>query len=136
METKTKRRTSHIGRKIGSIRKLRGLSQDEVAKGLGISKQAVSKIEQSETIEEERLKQVADVLGVTVDGIKSFNDEKVLYNTQNFYDTSSVTNSPINNGFEFTIINNPIEKIIELYETLLKVEREKVAILQDKKADQ
>ncbi|MEZ2338337.1 helix-turn-helix domain-containing protein [Mucilaginibacter sp. RCC_168] len=123
----------HIGRKIERVRKLRGLTQEDVAVGLKITKQAVSKIEQSETIDDERLQQIADVLGVTLEGLKAFKDETVLY-TANFYDGSSVTNSSINTH-ECTLINNPVEKIIELYECLLKVEREKVDILLNKKSE-
>ena len=123
----------HIGRKIERVRKLRGLTQEDIATGLGITKQAVSKIEQSETIEDDRLKQIADVLGVTLDGLKAFRDESILY-TANFYDGSTVSNSSINTH-ECTLINNPVEKIIELYESLLKVEREKVEILLNKKSE-
>ncbi|QEC78862.1 helix-turn-helix domain-containing protein [Mucilaginibacter ginsenosidivorax] len=136
METATKGKILHIGRKIERVRKLRGLTQEEVGTGLGITKQAVSKLEQSEIIDEERLEQIATVLGVTLEGLKRFNDETVLNNNHNFYDSSSVTHSSINNGYEFTIINNPIEKIIELYESLLKVEREKVEILRNKNINQ
>jgi len=132
METATKAKILHIGRKIERVRKLRGLTQEEVGTGLGITKQAVSKLEQSETIDDERLQQIATVLGVTLDGLKRFNDETVLNNTHNFYDNSSVTHSSINNGYEFTIVNNPVEKIIELYESLLKIEREKIEILLNK----
>jgi len=132
MEAAAKGKIIHIGRKIERVRKLRGLTQEDIGAGLGITKQAVSKLEQSESIEEERLEKVAAVLGVTLEGLKRFDDENVLNNTQNFHDSSSVTNSSINNGYEFTIINNPIEKIIELYESLLKVEREKLDILLNK----
>jgi transcriptional regulator with XRE-family HTH domain len=90
----------------------------------------VSKIEQSETIEEERLKQIANVLGVTIEGLKGYKEDSVLYYTANFYEGSSINNSSVNTN-EF-IINNPIEKIIELYESLLKSEREKVEILLNK----
>jgi transcriptional regulator with XRE-family HTH domain len=55
METVTFNKSLHIGKKIERVRKLRGLTQDEVGAGLGISKQAVSKLEQSESIDEERL---------------------------------------------------------------------------------
>ncbi|WP_345955216.1 helix-turn-helix domain-containing protein [Mucilaginibacter sp. PAMB04168] len=135
METTAKGKLLHIGRKIERVRKLRGLTQEDVGTGLGITKQAVSKLEQSESIEEERLEQIANVLGVTLEGLKRFNDENVLNNSHNFYDSSSVTHSSINNGYEFTIINNPVEKIIELYESLLKVEREKIEILRNKNSD-
>ena len=67
-----------------------------------------------------------------MDGLKNFKEEMVLYNTANFYEGSSVTNSSINTN-ECTLNNNPVEKIIELYENLLKSEREKVQILLNKK---
>jgi len=47
--------TSHIGRKISRIREIRGIKQDHLAIELGISQQTISKIEQSETVEEEHL---------------------------------------------------------------------------------
>lgn len=122
----------NIGKKIERVRKLRGLTQEEIGAGLDISKQAVSKLEQSETIDDERLIQIAAVLGVTLNGLKNFKEEMVLYNTANFYEGSSVTNSSINTN-ECTLNNNPVEKIIELYENLLKSEREKVQILLNKK---
>ncbi len=133
METAKTERQLFIGKKIERIRKLRGLTQEDIGNRLGISKQAVSKLEQSETIDEERLKHVAEVLGVTLEGLKSFKEDHVLYNTNHFNEGSSVNNSSINNSYECTtIINNPIEKIIELYESLLKSERDKVEILLNK----
>lgn len=135
-KTATNNKQLHIGRKIERVRKLRGLTQEDIATGLGVTKQAVSKIEQTETIDDERLKQIADALGVTLEGLKAFRDESILY-TANFYDGSSVTNSSINTH-ECTLINNPIEKIIELYESLLKIERherEKVENLLKKKKE-
>jgi transcriptional regulator with XRE-family HTH domain len=135
METSTLTKPAFIGRKIERVRKLRGMTQEEVASSLGISKQAFSKIEQSETIEEGRLIQISSILGVTLDGLKKFNDENVLNNTNNFYE--AVNNSSVNNGYECTtVINNPVEKIIELYESLLKSEREKVEILLSKSKTQ
>ncbi|HEY1022626.1 MAG TPA: helix-turn-helix transcriptional regulator, partial [Flavisolibacter sp.] len=57
--------SNHIGRKISRIRELRGMKQEALAAELGISQQAVSKLEQSEKIEEEVLEKVANILGVT-----------------------------------------------------------------------
>ncbi|SDH29612.1 helix-turn-helix domain-containing protein [Mucilaginibacter gossypii] len=135
METNTKSKPTFIGRKIERVRKLRGMTQEDVATGLGISKQALSKLEQSETIDEDRLNQIASILGVTLEGLQKFNDESVLNNTNNFYE--AVNNSSVNNAYECTtVINNPVEKIIELYESLLKSEREKVEILLSKNKTQ
>ena len=74
----TVERPSHIGRKIGRIRELRGMKQETLAEELGISQQAVSKIEQSETIEKDKLDQIAKVLGVTKEGIENFSDEAIF----------------------------------------------------------
>jgi hypothetical protein len=63
-----------------------------------------------------------------VEGLRSFNQEKVLTNTANFYEGSHSVNTNIS-----TIINHPIEKIVELYESLLKSEKEKNQILQNRK---
>jgi transcriptional regulator with XRE-family HTH domain len=127
METVTYNKSLHIGKKIERVRKLRGLTQDEVGAGLGISKQAVSKLEQSESVDEERLDQIAKVLGVTKDGLVNFNEEKIFNISTNFNEGCSVTTNSIYTFVEN--VNNPIEKIIELYEGLLKSEREKVEIL-------
>ena len=122
----------HIGRKIGRIRELRGMKQEAVAEALGISQQAVSKLENSETIEDTTLNRIAKVLGVTVDVIKNFNEEQTILNIQNNYDQASPS---IN--FPFQCNFNPLDKYVEameenkrLYEALLKSEREKVTMLQ------
>ncbi|MDB4926545.1 helix-turn-helix transcriptional regulator [Mucilaginibacter sp.] len=124
METITNILSLHIGRKVERVRKLRGLTQGQLGERLGgISKQAVSKIEQSEDIDDNRLKDIAEALDVTFDGLKSFNEERVLYNTINFYENSGVTATSISANVEN--INNPLEKTIELYERLLAIERQK-----------
>ena len=125
METVNYTNMLHMGRKIERVRRLRGLTQTDLGDALGITKQAVSKMEQTEKIEDEKLKTIAEALGVTEDGLKSFNEERVLYNTMNFYDNSGVNASSVNaNNIE--VLNNfPIEKTIEMFEKLLQKEREK-----------
>ncbi len=109
--------TLHIGRKISKIRELRGMKQETLPAELGISQQAISKIEQSAEVEEQSLIKIAEALGVTVEGLKHFTEDSVFNNINNFHDHS------IQNNF------NPIEKVIELYERLLKTEREKIDLL-------
>ena len=132
MDNLIKNRIVPIGRKIEKVRKLRGLTQDDLGHGLGITKQAVSKLEQSDVIENDRLFQIAEVLGVTKEGLENFNEDAVFYLTTNFNENCGVTSQVINNNVE-NFSNNPVEKIIELYESLLKSEREKVEILLNKK---
>ncbi len=50
----------HIGLKIGNARRLVGITQQELAKRLGVTKQAISKLEQTEKMDDERLGKVAD----------------------------------------------------------------------------
>lgn len=97
------------------------MKQETLAEILGVSQQAVSKMEQSETLEDLALERVAKALGVTPGVIKTFNEEAAIFNIQNNYDTSAQ-----NVNYQL----NPIEKIVELYDALLKSEREKVALME------
>lgn len=127
--------TLHIGRKISRIRELRGMKQEALATELGISQQAISKIEQSAEVEESALEKIAKILGVTVDAVKNFSEEAVVNYFNTFNDHST------NNGavYAFNSTFNPIDKLIEvyeenkkLYEQLLASEREKIEILKQK----
>ena len=122
METKTK--NNHIGRKIGRIRELRGMKQESLAEVLGISQQAVSNIENSEKVEDDKLGQIAKALGVTKEGIENFSEEAVF----NVINNTFKDNSSNNNNYLCTI--NPIEKIVELYERLLQAEKDKVEFME------
>lgn len=122
----------NIGRKVERIRKLRGLSQDQLAKELNISRQAISRIEQSETVEDEKLEEIATVLGTTVDAIKNFSEDATFNYIQNNYTGSSGNYSGL-----YHCAFNPLEKCMELFEEnkklfqqLLESERQKVEMLQ------
>ena len=99
--------------------------------------QAVSKMEQSEVIEDDTLERVAKVLGVSSDAIKNFSEEAMFNNINNiFHDHSTLNNS----NYQCTF--NPIDKIVELYnekvqllERLLQSEKEKVELLKGQKKD-
>ena len=124
MTTATK---NHIGRKISRIRELRDMKQEALAAALGISQQAVSNIEGSESIDDEKLQKIAEALGVSADAIKNYSDETVLHNIQNNYDGSVINAGPtVNNNCTF----NPLDKVVELYERLLQAEKDKIAYLE------
>jgi transcriptional regulator with XRE-family HTH domain len=135
METSAKPTSSHIGRKISRIRELRGIKQEILASELGVSQQTVSRIEQSETIEDDMLARVAGVLGVSIEAIKHYSDEAVIYNIQNNYEGSSSNYSGLHHC-TFNPLDNLIELVEEnkkLYERLLQSEREKVELLKQHK---
>ena len=60
---------NHIGRKISRIRELRDMKQDALAQAMGTSQQSISILENSETIDEDKLVEVAKALGVTPEAI-------------------------------------------------------------------
>ncbi|TBX69618.1 XRE family transcriptional regulator [Flavobacterium silvisoli] len=123
METTTKPR--HIGRNISRIRELREMKQEALAQAIGVSQQTISTIENSETVEDERLQQIAKALGVSAEAIKNFSEESVINYFNSFYDNSG-SQGQFGPVYNF----NPIEKIIELYDKLVQAEKEKVAYLE------
>lgn len=132
METPTKPSKVHIGRKISRIREIRGIKQEFLATELGVSQQTISKIEQSEDVEDTTLEKIASVLGLSVTAIKNFSEEAVFNIISNTFTDSSSNNN------NYLCVVNPIEKIIELYdqkvvllERLLQSEREKIDLLKN-----
>lgn len=117
----------HLGRKIERIRELRGMKQETLADLLGISQQAVSRMEQSEQVEEERLQRVAQALNVSTEAIRNFSEEAAINLFNNIHNNQFDNYS---SAMVYQQIFNPVEKIMELYERLLKSEREKVELLQ------
>jgi transcriptional regulator with XRE-family HTH domain len=125
MNTATK--PKHIGRNISRIRELRGMKQEALAIAIGVSQQSVSNIEGSETVDEEKLQAIAEVLGVSAEAIKSYSDETVLNvinNTFTSHDSSTINAINIQPNF------NPLDKVVELYERLVQAEKDKVEYLE------
>ncbi|UUF15821.1 MULTISPECIES: helix-turn-helix domain-containing protein [Flavobacterium] len=121
MSTATK--PYHIGRKISRIRELKDMKQEALAQALGMSQQTVSAMENSETIDDDKLKEVAKVLGMTVEAIKNFSEEAVINYFNNIYDNEingSIV-APQSNHCNF----NPLDKVVELYERLVQAEKDK-----------
>jgi transcriptional regulator with XRE-family HTH domain len=119
---------NHIGRKISRIRELRNMKQEALAQAMGTNQQAISMMENSETIEEDKLIEVAKALGVSVEAIKNFSEEAVLNiigNTVNNHD-----NATMNANVQYQPTFNPLDKVVELYERLVQAEKDKVAYLE------
>lgn len=120
-------RKKHLGKNIQKVRVYLGIKQDALAIDAGMTQQTVSKIEQQEEIEEALLSKIATALGVTPELIKDFDEERAVYNINN----NNYRDATINEGATPVVQQfNPVDKIVELYERLLKSEREKIEILQ------
>ncbi|GEP50176.1 transcriptional regulator [Flavobacterium noncentrifugens] len=120
MDTPTR---SHLGQKIRRIRELRDMKQETLADALGTTQKAISLMESKETIDDEKLDEVAKALGVSAEAIKNFSEEGVINYFNNFTDNSAGT---FNNHCNF----NPLDKVIELYERLVQAEKDKVEYLE------
>lgn len=141
------RKRTLIGEKISGIRILKGLTQKDLAERMGVSKQAVSKLELSEKVASERLLQVAEALNVTIEILQNFNGEGVLSAIQNQApNTAFYMDDNYKKNIQFSkqiieLFEGEIEKaqrkvsndLIELISKVLKVTPEKIIIEFDEK---
>ncbi|MBS7253197.1 helix-turn-helix domain-containing protein [Flavobacterium branchiicola] len=116
----------HIGRNISRIRELKDMKQEALALALGITQQTISNIENSETVDEERLSEIAKALEVSVEAIKNFSDEGVINYFNSFHDNVVTTGSIFATNCTFS----PLDKVVELYERLVQAEKDKVEYLE------
>ncbi len=113
------------------------MKQETLAKTMGISRQVVSKIEQSATLEEDVLNNVADALGISTDAISNFSEEAVVNYFNTFNDNSFSHSNAAFHASSCTF--NPLDKLMEvveenrkLYERLLQ-EKEQMIEMYKKK---
>ena len=128
VEIKEKENRRHVGRNLQRIRVYLGMKQDALAADLGVNQQVISKIEKQEEIEEGFLKRIAEVLGISEEVIKDFDVEKTIFNINHHnYKDANISEGATTYAIVQQI--NPLEKIVELYERLLKSEQDKIEIL-------
>lgn len=127
----------HIGRNIARIREMRGMKQETLAELLNVSQQKVSLLENSETLEDDKLIPVAQALEISVEALKNFSEDaffNIISNTFNTNDNAiAILRTEI---YQPTF--NPIDKLLEayeenkkLYERLLETEKEKSRIIEE-----
>lgn len=113
-----------IGQKIKKVRELRNFTQDYVASQIGIGQEAYSKIEANKTnVTIQRLEQIAKALEVSVFGLMSFDDEKILFN----FSENNQQNAQI--GYFGT--NEAIKELRELYEKIITQQKEEIVFLRN-----
>lgn len=128
VEIKEKENRRHVGRNLQRIRVYLGMKQEALAADLGVNQQIISKIEKQEEIEEGFLKRIAEVLGISEEVIKDFDVEKTIFNINHHnYKDGNISEGATTYAIVQQI--NPLEKIVELYERLLKSEQDKIEIL-------
>lgn len=124
----------HQGRNIKRFREMLGIKQEMLAHELGEdwSQKKISLLEQREIIEEEILKQVAEILRIPVEAIQNFDEEQAVNIIANTFDNGSILN-----GVNYNPTFHPIDKLIQLheekialYERMLKEKDEMMARLE------
>ena len=113
-----------IGYNISRLRSFRGIKQQDMATRLKMSQQNYSLIENSEEIDDNLLDRIAEIIDFPIEAIKNLGDSR----QQSIFNSGSISES-------IFYQNNPLEKIVELYERLLESEREKVRILERRVAN-
>lgn len=97
------------GNKIRIIRLCRGLSQEDVAKKLGIIQNAYSKIENNHTkLNEGLLQQLANIFGVSIADIKS--PEPIIISFHNTGNVNTEGNRHVNEKLVQELSNQLLEK--------------------------
>lgn len=127
--------TPHHGRNVKRMRDVLGVKQDALAHDLGMSQQAISLLEQKETLDDAVIEKVAVILGVPEELIRGMTEEGML---NIFSGTINDNNASAFGTVQSNTFNyNPLDKFMEivdenrkLYERLLAVEKEKSDLLQ------
>jgi transcriptional regulator with XRE-family HTH domain len=129
-EFETEEKTKvHLGRNVGRIREIIGMKQIVLAEKTGMSQQNISKLEQSEDIPEETLDKLAKGLGVTAEFIKTFNEERAIYNIQtnnSFHDNSANSSQ----HYKPTFNNSSVDKLVEVLQQFIDLEKQKIETLE------
>ena len=126
IKVKDKVNQRHVGRNLQRIRVYLGMKQEALASDLGVSQQ-----EKQDEIEDGLLTKIAEVLGISTDVIKDFDVEKAICNINNYKDATISPGATATVYAAHTQQINPLEKVVELYERLLKSEQEKIEILRE-----
>jgi len=121
----------HEGQNIKRFREMLGIKQETLASELGEdwTQSKISHLEAKETVDPAILDQVAKILKVPVEAIKNFDEEAAIVNIQNNYDGSTLNHSA-NYQYNYQPTFNPVDKVVELYERMLKEKDEKIALLE------
>lgn len=101
----------HEGRNVKRFREMLGIKQDALAFDLNMSQQAVSLLEQKETIDAALLQQIADILKLPVEAIQNFDEEQAV---------NVIANTFGDHGIGYQRNENPtfhpIDKLVQLHE--------------------
>lgn len=118
----------HQGRNVKKFREMLDIKQEFLAEAINISQQHMSRLEQSETIDDAMLDKISEALNVPVAAIKNMSEDgmiNIIANT--FHDHSAAASMSLPHYQYFQCTFNPFDKIVELYERIIELERKRSA---------
>lgn len=126
----------HHGRNIRRTRIEKNIKQEALSELVHLSQPAISKYEKMRVIDDEMLQRFARALNVPFDYLKNMEEDAqtVVFenNTVNNNDNASANIGGCVEENNRVLNFNPIDKITELYERLLKEKDEKYAALENR----
>ena len=125
MATATIQPAIHEGRNIRRFREMQGIKQEALALILGDdwNQKKISVLESKKMIEPLLLEKLAKALRIPVEALKQFDDETTV---------TIISDSVAVKKYDSHPGINPLEKIVELYERLLKEKDEIIDSLRKK----
>lgn len=141
MDHNGKSSTVHQGRNVKRLREMQGMKQQTLAYELGANwtQKKISELEAKEKIKIELLEQISKILHVSPETIEKL-DESTAVNiiSDNFSEHQhppiAQKRDTLETGIQeaYNLNFNPMERVIELYERLITVEREKNELLRSR----
>ncbi len=103
----------HQGRNVKRFREMLGIKQEALALDLGEdwNQKKISLLEQKETIENQLLEKISEVLKIPVEAFQNFDEEQAVNIIANTFQDDAVAYAE---QYKCTI--NPMDKIIQLHE--------------------
>lgn len=103
----------HQGRNVKRFREMLGIKQEALALDLGDdwNQKKISLLEQKETIENQLLEKISEVLKIPVEAFQNFDEEQAVNIIANTFQDDAVAYAE---QYKCTI--NPMDKIIQLHE--------------------
>ncbi len=130
METKEQTvKNTHHGHAIKRFRRTLGIKQETLASEMGLSQALISTYEQRKVLNDEVIEHFAKALNVDPNLIKELEEDPVTVIIEN-NNIDNNSGSAYNYVAGDSVINNPIDKIAELFERLLEKEQEKIKLLE------
>lgn len=125
METTSVKKSNH-GANARRWREWRDVKQDVLADQIGVSQATLSGYEKKSKLDPDIIEKIAKALDIPEEAITEIGEGTSI----NIFSGTWQDNAYAN-GQNYNPTFNPLEKVVELYERLLKAEQEKVALLQE-----